>query len=127
MSTNPQDRKPMTWSWLLLFSTSGTLVCCALPITLVTLGLGATVASVATTAPWLVTLSQHKGWVFSISGILIGLALWAVYRPGRSCPTDPDLAAACEQADLWNRRFIWISASLWLIGFAAAYLLPAFL
>jgi mercuric ion transport protein len=35
--------KPRSWSWLLLFTTSGTLLCCALPITLVTLGLGASV------------------------------------------------------------------------------------
>lgn len=127
LSTDIENRKPITWSWLLLFTTSGTLVCCALPITLVTLGLGATVASLASTAPWLVALSQHKAWVFGISGLLIGIALWAVYRPGRACPSDPELAAACERADTWNRRFIWLSTSLWIIGFAAAYLLPRFL
>ena len=118
LSTNIENRKPITWSWLLLFTTSGTLVCCALPITLVTLGLGATVASLASTAPWPVALSQHKARVFGISGLLIGIALWAV---------NPELAAACERADTWNRRFIWLSTSLWIIGFAAAYLLPRFL
>jgi hypothetical protein len=52
--------KPRSWSWLLLFTTSGTLLCCALPITLVTLGLGASVATMASAAPWLITLSQYK-------------------------------------------------------------------
>ena len=118
------ETKPITWSWVLLFSTSGTLICCAIPITLVSLGLGTVVASLASTAPWLVTLSLYKGWMFAGSGLLIGLSLWVVYRPGRVCPTDPILAAACERADKWNRRFIWLSVSLWIIGFAAAYLLP---
>ncbi len=116
--------KPRSWSWLLLFTTTGTLICCAIPITLVSLGLGATVATMASSAPWLITLSQYKGWMFLVSGALIGMAAWAVFRPGRSCPTDPELAAACAQADKWNRRFIWVSGSLWALGFVAAYGLP---
>ena len=116
--------KPRTWSWLLLFTTSGTLICCAIPITLVSLGLGAVVASMASSMPWLVTLSLYKGWMFTISGALIGLSAWAVFRPGRACPADPELAAACERADRWNRRFIWVAGCLWLVGFFAAYALP---
>ena len=119
-----QEQRPITWSWILLFTTSGTLLCCALPITLVTLGMGAAVAGLVGSAPWIVTASMHKGWIFLGAGMLIAASAWAVYRPGRVCPTDPELAAACERADLWNRRFVWISAGLWAIGFSAAYLLP---
>ena len=116
--------KPRSWSWLLLFTTSGTLLCCALPITLVTLGLGASVATMASAAPWLITLSHYKSWMFALSGTLIGLGFWAVHRPGRVCPTDPELAAACASADRWNQRFLWLSASMWCVGFIAAYALP---
>ena len=119
--------KPRSWSWLLLFTTTGTLLCCAIPIVLVTLGLGATVASMASAAPWLITLSQYKGWMFAVSGVLIGLSYWAVHRPGRACPTDPELAAACNRADIWNRRFILLSGGMWLIGFIAAFGLPLLL
>ena len=119
-----QSSKPKTWSWLLLFTTSGTLICCAIPITLVSLGMGATVASMAATAPWLVALSMHKGWVFGLSAGLIALSAWSVYRPGRACPIDPELAAACARADKWNRRFIWFSGVMWSIGFLAAFVLP---
>ena len=119
-----ETSRPRTRSWLLLFTTSGTLICCAIPITLVSLGLGAAVASMASTAPWLVTLSLYKGWMFTASGGLIALSAWAVYRPGRACPADPDLAAACERADKWNRRFIWFSGAMWAIGFFAAFALP---
>ena len=116
--------KPRSWSWLLLLTTSGTLLCCAIPIVLVSLGLGTAVATMASSAPWLITLSQYKAWMFLASGLLIGLSAWAVYRPGRQCPTDPELAAACQRADRWNRRFISVSSGMWVIGFIAAYGLP---
>lgn len=117
-------KKTRSWSWLLLFTTSGTLICCAIPITLVSLGLGASVASMASAAPWLVTLSMYKGWMFALSGILIALSAWAVYRPGRTCPADPEIAAACARADTWNRRFIIFSGIIWCVGFFAAFGLP---
>lgn len=121
MSNTPRTRR---WTWLLLFTTSGTLICCAIPIALVSLGLGSVVASMAATAPWIVTLSMYKGWMFTVSGCLIALAAWAIYRPGRSCPADPDLAALCQRADKWNRGFVWVAAAMWIIGFLAAFALP---
>ena len=47
-----------------LFGSLGTLVCCALPALFVTLGFGATFASLIGTFPQLTWLSAHKGWVF---------------------------------------------------------------
>lgn len=116
--------KPRSWSWLLLVTTSATLTCCALPILLVTAGFGAVVASMASAAPWLISLSMYKGWVFGISAALIVASGWAVYRPGRACPSDPDFAAACARADKWNRRFTVLSATLWVVGFFFAFVLP---
>lgn len=115
--------RPRSWSWMLLFTTTATLTCCALPIMLVTLGLGSAVASMASTAPWLITLSMYKGWVFAISGTMIVASAWAVYRRGRVCPVDPKLAAACAQSDKWNKRFILISAAMWSVGFFSAFVL----
>lgn len=126
MNIHQQD-KPRSWGWLLLFTTSGTLLCCALPIVLVSLGFGAVVATLASSAPWLIALSQYKLWMFTFSAVLILLSIWYLYRPGRHCPTDPQLAAACLRADQWNRRFIFIACGMWLIGFLAAYALPLFL
>lgn len=116
------ETTPRAWAWVLLFTTSGTLLCCALPIALVALGLGGVVASLAGAAPWLVTLSQYKGWMFLASGALIALAALALYRPGRACPADPRLAAACARAEGWNRRFLWLAAGMWSLGLGAAYL-----
>ncbi len=109
-------------TWLTLFATTGTLVCCALPIILVTLGLGATVASLVSALPFLITLSQHKILVFIFSGMMLTLSGWLMYRPGRACPTDPELGALCSKSQIWNRRIYWFSILLWGIGFFAAFL-----
>lgn len=105
-----------------LLLSSGTLICCALPLLLVSVGLGASVAALTSAAPWLVTLSVHKAWVFTISGIAIAGAAFALYRPGRACPTDPKLAVLCERTDRWNRIALTIAVSIWLFGLGAAYL-----
>jgi len=115
--------KPGSWSWMLLFATTATLTCCALPILLVTLGFGAAVASMASAAPWLIALSLYKGWVFALSGAMIVVSAWAVYRRGRVCPEDPELAAECATVDKWNKRFVWVSGAMWCVGFFFAFVL----
>ncbi len=109
-------------SWLTLFASGGTLICCALPIILVTLGLGATVAAFTSSFPLLVTVAQHKAWVFAGSGTMLLVSGWLMYRPGRACPVDPELGRLCDQTQVWNRRIYWSSVTLWGIGFFAAYL-----
>jgi hypothetical protein len=109
-------------TWLALFASTGTLICCALPIALVTLGLGATVAAISASVPILVTLSLHKAWVFAVSAALLTLSGWLLYRPGRECPIDPVTGALCDRALLWNRRIFWLSVVILSVGFLAAYL-----
>lgn len=109
-----------------LLLSAGTLVCCALPILLVSLGLGASVAALTSAAPWLVALSAHKQWVFTVSGLAIVGGAFLLYRPGRMCPADPHLAVLCARADRWNRAVLTIAAVIWGVGFTAAFLwLPA--
>ena len=115
-------------SYTSLFTSFGTLVCCALPSVLVLIGLGATVASFLTAVPWLVTLSRHKEWVFGISGALIALNFVYVYRvapglraAGEACPIDE--ANACSTADRVSRLTLWTSAVIYLVGFFAAFVL----
>ena len=109
-------------SWLTLGASAGTLICCALPIILVTLGMGATVAAFTSSFPLLVTIAQHKAWAFAGSGTMLLLSGWLMYRPGRVCPADPELGRLCDQTQVWNRRIYWTSVTLWVIGFFAAYL-----
>jgi len=113
---------PRKWAWLILFTSSTTLVCCALPILLVSLGLGAVSASLFANLPFLVTLAQYKGWMFAGSGAVLILTGWLLFRSGRACPIDPEVAELCASAYRWNTRFFWTSTAIWVIGFAAAYL-----
>ena len=116
------------FSYLSLFTSLGTLLCCALPSLLVLFGLGATVASVLVETPWLVALSHHKNWVFLIAGILIGSNFVYVYtvaprlqaRRGACDPNDP---AACQIVSRFSRIVLWCSATLYLIGCFSAYVL----
>ena len=71
LSAAPPRIRGGALSFLSLFTSLGTLLCCALPSLLVLFGLGATVATVLSEVPWLVALSHHKHWVFIVAGLLI--------------------------------------------------------
>lgn len=120
MAAEPFTTRP---GWFALLASSGTLLCCVLPIVLVTLGFGGALASLLEALPWLAPLSQHKHWVFGLAALAIALGFWFSYRPGRQCPADPKLAAACATAQRFNRRLLWLSLALWVLGFFTAYLL----
>jgi len=112
-----------------LFSSLGTLLCCALPSLLALLGLGATVASVVASAPWLVALSRHKAWVFATSALLVAGNFYYVYRltprllmRSGACGVDDP---SCARASRASRALLWLSAVLLAAGFAVAYVLPA--
>ena len=122
MSVDTTNSKDRSVTFFTLFTTTGTLVCCALPIIFVTLGMGATVAAMTSVFPFLITLSLYKGWVFAFSGLMLLVSGWLMYRPGRTCPTDEELARACNAAHKWNKRIYWISVVIWCIGFFAAFL-----
>lgn len=108
--------------WLSLFASAGTLVCCALPIVLVSLGFGAAVAATTSALPLLITLSQHKTWVFAGSALLLALNAALLRSATARCPADPALATRCRRADAWNRRVFIIALGVWMVGFFAAYL-----
>ena len=110
-----------------LFSSFSTLICCALPSVLVLLGMGTTVASLLSAAPWLVNLSRHKMWTFSIAGVLIAMSFVMTYliaprlREGEVC--DADDPTTCGEVSKISRVILWGSAVIWSCGFFVAYLL----
>lgn len=110
------------WGWAVLLTSLTTLLCCALPIVLVSLGFGAVWAAIYANFAVVGFIAQHKLWFFAGSAALIVLAAYALYRPGRACPAEPALAEQCRRADRWNRRLVLASGVIWLTGFAAAYL-----
>jgi hypothetical protein len=120
-------RRTALLNYFSLFSSFSTLICCALPSVLVLLGLGTTVASLLSVAPWLVSLSRHKIWTFSIAGTLIAASFVMTYvvaprlRGGEVC--DADDPATCGEVSKVSRVVLWGSAVIWSGGFFVAYLL----
>ena len=110
------------FGWLVLFATIPTLFCCALPILFVTLGFGASWAALYSSVPVIGLVAANKIWFFGLSGIMLAVAGWMAFRPGQTCPSDPKLAALCNNARKWNKRLIYMSMAVWLTGFTAAYL-----
>ena len=128
VSTAPPRPRSGALSYLSLFTSLSTLLCCALPSLFVLFGLSATVASVLSQAPWLVTMSHHKGWVFLIAGLLIAGNFGYVYRvppklQAKQGACDPNDSAACQTASRLSRVVLWCSAALYLVGCFTAYLL----
>lgn len=107
--------------WVSLFASTGTWICCALPILLVTLGAGAILAGIMSRFPFLVVLGEQKNWMFAVSGLLLAAAAVMTWRTGRRCPADPVLVLRCQRVQRWNKRIVWISVIVWVIGFISAY------
>jgi high-affinity Fe2+/Pb2+ permease len=118
---NPEARTGIV-SWLALFLSTGTLLCCALPIVFVSFGFGAAVAALSSNFSFLTTLALHKTWVFAASGGLLGLSGWLVSRPDRVCPPDTAVAEQCENMVRRNQRIFRVSLATWAVGFFFAYL-----
>ena len=114
-----------------LFTSFSTLICCALPSVLVLLGMGTTVASLLSAAPWLVSLSRHKIWIFSIAGVLIATSFVMTYaiaprlRQGAEC--EANAPTTCGEVSKVSRVLLWGSAIVWSCGFFVAYLLAPIL
>jgi len=109
-----------------LFTSVGTLLCCALPSLLVLVGLGASVASMLSFMPWLVTLSRHKQWTFGVSGVLIALSFVNMYYiapriRARECSADDP--SACEEASQFSKILLWVSVGIYAVGVFVAYVL----
>ena len=130
MTTTTTTRNKSSWlNYLSLFTSVGTLLCCALPSLLVLVGLGASVASALSFVPWLVTLSRHKAWVFGISGVMIAASFVNMYaiaarlKATACAPEDP----TCGTATKFSRVVLWIAATIYVVGFFTAYVLGAIL
>lgn len=113
------------WSFLALFGSFGTLVCCVLPALLVSLGLGATLVGLLNEFPFLIQLSESKATVFGISGLVLAVGAFVHWKNRNApCPLDPKLREACLSGRKWSFRFLVASICIYLLGFSFAFVLP---
>jgi mercuric ion transport protein len=126
MRTVTTSKPSAVLNYFSLFTSLSTLLCCALPSLLVLFGLGASVASMLSFMPWLVTLSRHKQWTFAVSGMLIALSFVNMYYVaprirGKKCSADDP--SACEEASRFSKVLLWVSALIYAVGVFVAYVL----
>jgi hypothetical protein len=102
---------------LALFASASTLLCCALPALLISIGAGAVMAGLASNVPGYVWLTAHKGSLFVIAGALLGGALWARWASRNApCPVDPAQARACTVMRRAGGVILWIAIAAYLVG-----------
>lgn len=111
---------------LSLFSSFSTLICCALPALLVTLGLGAALAGLVTNVPQLIWISEHKTPLFLFSFIMLLLnGVLRYYSRFAACPTGQVIP--CDTLYHISGIIYMISIVMFITGFCFAYVFPYFI
>lgn len=109
-------------NYLTLFGSISTLVCCALPVLLISLGLGAVMAGLASNVPGLVWLSENKTGLFLFAGIMLAFNGYLLWRSrNEPCPTDPQLRSACLNGRRTSKVFYFASLAIFSVGAFFAY------
>jgi hypothetical protein len=127
MSQNGVSETKATFlgSLLSLFASSSTLICCAIPALLVSLGAGAALASLVSVFPQIVWISEHKETIFLISAFLMIVTGFIQWRNLKApCPVDPELRNACLKTRKTSLRIYLFSLVLMLVGAWFAFIQP---
>ena len=122
---NPNLVKTKHLSYLSLFTSGGTLICCALPALLVGLGAGAVMVSLVSSVPQIVWFSEHKLGVFIFAGVMLSISGFLQWK-ARSlpCPSDKALAELCHKTRVNSLRVYYFSVTVFLIGGFMAFVAP---
>ena len=108
-----------------LLASSATLVCCVLPAVMVSLGAGAALVGLVSAFPQLVWLSEHKGWVFGIAGVLLaasGALLW--HARSLPCPAEIRAARACTRLRRISAALYLVAVGSYTLGALFAFAMP---
>lgn len=109
-------------SSLALFTSVGTLLCCALPAALVAIGAGAALAGLVTAVPQIVFLSEHKVALFALAGFLLAASAALRYANRNApCPADPATAASCARLRRIGGVALYGSMAVYAVGFFFAF------
>ncbi len=110
-------------STIALFGSFSTLLCCALPALLVSIGAGAALIGLVSTFPQLIWLSEHKVGLFIFSGIMLTLSgIMRYLNRNAPCPVDPIQAKSCTRLRHISRIVFYSSLGLYCIGVFFAFI-----
>lgn len=112
---------------LSLFTSGSTLICCALPATLVAIGSAATLTALVGNFPQLIWISEHKPLVFGLAGAMLAIAGYLQWQARNApCPADAALAAVCSKTRKNALRIYWLSVAIFGVGVFFAFVAPLF-
>lgn len=114
-----ENRKPIKQrliSFLALFTSAGTLICCALPAAIAAIAGGAALGAFISTFPWLVPISRYKEWIFVGAGIFIILSGILTLRPQGKVACSITGGKGCEIAGRLTKATFWGSVIIYFIG-----------
>ena len=110
---------------LTMFTSLSTLLCCALPALLISIGAGAVMVGITTAIPGIMWLSAHKGPLFLFAAVMLIACSALVWRQRRSpCPLDPLQAQACMRLRRYSVWMLALSIATLGTGVFFAYLWP---
>ena len=110
---------------LALFGSFSTLICCALPALLVSLGAGAVMVGLVRAVPQLVWISKHKILLFSFAGIMLIISDISRYISRNApCPIDPQQAKSCMRLRRFSFTILLVSIAIYITGFFFAFIAP---
>ena len=128
MAQTNLDQKNVFAAWFSLFTSGGTLICCALPALFVALGAGAVLAGLVKAVPGIVFFSEYKTAMFALAAVMLAISGALQWRQ-RHAPCPLGLNAQQASDCLRVRRFagrVWLgSVLIFSVGVLFAFVLPA--
>ena len=117
---------PDRWlAFLSLFTSTGTLICCALPAALVAVGAGAALSTLISAVPGLVWVSEYKEAVFVFAGVMLTVSGWLQWRSRFApCPIDAAQRSACLRTRRSSAMVYLASVLVFMVGGFFAFILP---
>jgi len=102
-----------------LFTSAGTLLCCALPAIISLIAGGSALASLVSNFPFLITLSKNKDIIFITAGAFILTSLYFTYFYKKDyCLINKD----CAEARKLSKKILWTSIGIYSVGAFFSYL-----
>jgi len=106
-----------------LFASISTILCCGLPIILVSLGMGAVFANLTASFTFITWLTERSIYLFAIAIILLLIGWYFIFIKAQTCPLDKKLAEICRRSKKFNKIIWWISVVILVISFFFKYIL----
>ncbi len=124
----PQKPESSKIGIITLFASSSTLICCALPALFVSIGAGATLASMVNMFPQLIIISEYKIYI-TIGAVIILLIAGVLIKKSEllPCPVDPELRDICLKTRKRSKTMYYISVIIFVLASFFTYLLPIYL